>query len=88
VVSVLNKFLAILATIAAALAVFFGVRSKQFKAEAARDRQSAEIVDAVNATNQRANEALHETEQRHRQEQIDSDKRLASGKRDHLEEHW
>lgn len=84
----LNKFLAILATIAAALAVFFGVRSKQFKAEAARDRQSAEIADAASATNQRVNEALHETEQRHRNEQLDSDERMASGQRDHLENRW
>lgn len=84
----LNRLLAVLTTIAAALAVLFGMRSKQFKAEAARDRQNAEIADAVNATNQHVNEALRETEQRHRQEQIDSDKRLADGQRDHLEKNW
>jgi hypothetical protein len=84
----LNRLLAILATIAAALAVFFGVRSKQHAAESERDRQRADGADAVNATNQRINEALRETEQRHRHEQQIAEESEAKGERNHLDNRW
>lgn len=84
----LNRLLAIVATVAAALAVAFGLRAKQKEAEADRDRLRADISDAVNTTTQHINENLHETELRHREEQQDSDARLAAGHRNHLEKNW
>lgn len=84
----LNKFLTILATIAAALAVFFGVRSKQHAADAELNRQRADGADAVNATHQRIDDALRDTEQRHRAEQKVAEERLVNSERNHMDNRW
>lgn len=84
----LNKALAILAAIAAGLAAFFGLRSKQHQAEAERDRQRAETAEAAGATHQRIDQGRTELEKLHREQQADIEQRLDQGKRDHLEGHW
>lgn len=83
-----NRALAIIAAIAAALAAFFGLRSKQYQAEAERDRQRAETAEASATTHRRIAERRREVELRHLAEQADSEARLDAGTRDHLEERW
>lgn len=84
----LNKVLAILAALAAALAAFFGLRSKQHQAEAERDRQRAETAEAASATHQRIDDGRAELEKLHREQQADIEQRLDRDKRDHLEGRW
>lgn len=83
-----SRALAILLAIVSAVALFFGLRSKQLKVEAEADKQRADAAEAVNDAHRLTDDALRTTEERHRTEQFDSEKRLAEGKRDHLEEHW
>jgi uncharacterized protein HemX len=84
----LNRALAIVAALAAALAAFFGLRSKQHQAEAERDRQRAETAEAASVTHQRIDQSRAELEKLHREQQADIEQRLDDGRRDHLEGRW
>lgn len=84
----LTRALAILAAIGGALAVFFGLRSKQHQAEANAANQRAETAEASADTHRRVDDARQEVQERHRQEQQSIEQGLKDGERDHLDNRW
>lgn len=84
----LNRILAILAAIAGALAVFFGLRSKQHIAEAKAAEQRADAAEASADIHRKVDNAREAVQQRHREEQQRIEQGIESGARDHLDNTW
>lgn len=84
----LTRALAILAAIGGALAVFFGLRSKQLQAEAKAAEQRAETAEASADIHRRVDDARGSIQQQHRQEQQAIENSLKDGEHDHLDNRW
>ena len=84
----MRRVLAALAALAAAVAYVFSRKAKDAKTEAKQQEKRAERAEAGRDQHRRTDEALANVEQKHRGEQKDGEKRLANGRRDHLDGVW
>jgi hypothetical protein len=71
----------------AALGIF-SAKAKKAKAERDQERQRADIAEQVNETSQSIDRTARELDQRHKQENIDAQRKIDAGDRNQLDSDW
>lgn len=86
--SLLTKLLGALSAIAAGLAFFYRGRAKSAQNEAQHQAERADHAVATADSRRRADEAVTQVKQQHREELQDAQTTLDAGRRDHLNGDW